>query len=96
MPLILALGRQSQADFWIQGQPGLQSEFQDSQGYTEKPCLEKNKKQKTNKQTNKKQKTKTKKNWSFVFSDVILRLWILKDICFVFSKLSHPPLKKQL
>ena len=28
--------------------PGLQSEFQDSRGYTEKPCLE------TNKQTNKK------------------------------------------
>jgi hypothetical protein len=25
------------------GQPGLQSEFQDSQGYTEKPCLEKKK-----------------------------------------------------
>jgi hypothetical protein len=24
----------------LQGQPGLQSEFQDSQGYTEKPCLE--------------------------------------------------------
>jgi hypothetical protein len=24
-----------------QGQPGLQSQFQDSQGYTEKPCLEK-------------------------------------------------------
>ena len=23
------------------GQPGLQSEFQDSQGYTEKPCLQK-------------------------------------------------------
>jgi hypothetical protein len=31
---------------------GLQSEFQDSQGYTEKPCL---------KQTNKQTKTKTKK-----------------------------------
>jgi hypothetical protein len=30
-----------QADFWVQGQHGLQSEFQDSQGYTEKPCLEK-------------------------------------------------------
>ena len=30
------------------GQPGLQSEFQDSQGYTKKPCLEK---PKTNKQT---------------------------------------------
>jgi hypothetical protein len=41
MPLIPALERQRQADFWVQGQPGLQSEFQDSQGYTEKPCLEK-------------------------------------------------------
>jgi hypothetical protein len=36
-----ALKRQRQADFWVRGQPGLQSEFQDSQGYTEKPCLEK-------------------------------------------------------
>jgi hypothetical protein len=36
MLLILALGRQRQADFWVWGQPGLQSEFQDSQGYTEK------------------------------------------------------------
>jgi hypothetical protein len=35
------------------GQPGLQSEFQDSQGYTEKPCLEKNK--------TKQNKTKQKK-----------------------------------
>jgi hypothetical protein len=41
MPLIPALGRQRQADFWVRGQPGLQSEFQDSLGYTEKPCLEK-------------------------------------------------------
>ena len=63
MPLIPALGRQRQADFWVQGQPGLQSEFQDSQGYTEKSCLEKpkptnqtktNKQQKPKKQTNKK------------------------------------------
>jgi hypothetical protein len=46
MPLIPALGRQRQADFWVWGQPGLQSEFQDSQGYTENPCLKK--------QTNKK------------------------------------------
>jgi hypothetical protein len=38
-------------DFWVRGQPGLQSAFQDNQDYTEKPCLEK--KQKT--------KTKTKK-----------------------------------
>jgi hypothetical protein len=42
-PLIPALGRQRQADFWVWGQPGLQSEFQDSQDYTEKPCLEKKK-----------------------------------------------------
>jgi hypothetical protein len=48
--------RQRQADFCIQGQPGLQSEFQDSQSYTEKPCLQKKKKTK-----NKKQKTKNKK-----------------------------------
>jgi hypothetical protein len=38
-----ALRRQRQANFWVQGQPGLQSEFQDSQGYTEKPCLKKQK-----------------------------------------------------
>jgi hypothetical protein len=40
-------------------QPGLQSEFQDSQGYTDKPCLKTTttKKQKTkNKQTNKQTK----------------------------------------
>jgi hypothetical protein len=45
-PLIPALGRQRQANFWVRGQPGLQSEFQVSQGYTEKPCLEKQKKKK--------------------------------------------------
>jgi hypothetical protein len=41
-----ALQRQMQADFWVRGQPGLQSEFQDSQSYTEKPYLEKPKKKK--------------------------------------------------
>jgi hypothetical protein len=46
MPLIPALGRQRQKDFWVRGQPGLQSELQDSQGYTEKPYLEKPKKKK--------------------------------------------------
>ena len=45
-PLIPALGRQRQADFWVWGKPGLQSEFQDSQGYTEKPGLKKKKKKK--------------------------------------------------
>jgi hypothetical protein len=48
-PLIPALRRQRQADFWVRGQPGLQSEFQDSQGYTEKPCLEKKKTKNKNK-----------------------------------------------
>jgi hypothetical protein len=55
-PLIPALGRQRQENFWVRGQPGLQSEFQDSQGYTEKPYLEKPTNQSTNqpnKQTNK-------------------------------------------
>jgi hypothetical protein len=37
-----------QVDFWVRGQPGLQSEFQDSQGNTEKTCLEKPKKKKSN------------------------------------------------
>jgi hypothetical protein len=37
-PLIPAFGRQRQADFWVWGWLGLQSEIQ---GYTEKPCLEK-------------------------------------------------------
>ena len=45
MPLIPAFGRQKQVDFWVRGQPGLRSEFQHSQGYTEKPCLEGKKKE---------------------------------------------------
>jgi hypothetical protein len=44
MPLIPALRRQGQAHFWVRGQPGLQSEFQDSQAYTEKSCLRNQKK----------------------------------------------------
>jgi hypothetical protein len=43
----------------IRGQPGLQSEFQDSQGYTEKPCLEK--------QTNKKNQ-KIQQWWPCLYS----------------------------
>jgi hypothetical protein len=49
MPLIPALRKQRQSDFWVRGQPGLESEFRDSQGYAEKPCLEKTKNKKTNK-----------------------------------------------
>jgi hypothetical protein len=48
-PLIPALWRQRQADIWVRGQCGLQSEFQDSQGYKDKPCLEKQKQQKKKK-----------------------------------------------
>jgi hypothetical protein len=40
---------QRQVDFWVLGQPGVKSEFQDSQGNTEKPCLEKPKKKKKQK-----------------------------------------------
>jgi hypothetical protein len=40
---------QRQTDFRVQGLPGLQSEFQDSQCYTEKPCLQKTKQTKQNK-----------------------------------------------
>jgi len=29
------------ASMWVQGQPGLQTEFRDSQGYIEKPCFKK-------------------------------------------------------
>jgi hypothetical protein len=44
--------------YWelVQGQSGLQSEFQDSQGYTEKPCLENKTKQNKNKTKNKQTK----------------------------------------
>jgi hypothetical protein len=50
MPLILALGKQRQVDFWVQAQPGLQSELS-SRDYTEKPCLEKPKKKKKKKRS---------------------------------------------
>lgn len=40
---LLAPRRQRQAYLYIQGQPALQSEFQDSQDYAEKPCLAKQK-----------------------------------------------------
>jgi hypothetical protein len=59
MPLIPALGRQRQVDFWVRGQLGLQSEFQDSQGYTEKPCLKKPKTKNKNKNKQKSMCTHT-------------------------------------
>jgi hypothetical protein len=56
MPLIPALGRQRQVDFWVQGQPGLQSELQNSQGYTENTYL----KTKQNKQQQKSKNKQTR------------------------------------
>jgi hypothetical protein len=47
-PLIPALGRQRQVNFWIQVQPGLK-------GYTEKPCLERNKTEQNKTKQNKKE-----------------------------------------
>jgi hypothetical protein len=67
-PLIPALGRQRQANFRVRGQPGLQSECQDSQDSTEKPPLfffGKKKKElhsKFQSKTVKKKKKKTKTN----------------------------------
>ena len=49
-------------DFWVHGQCVLQSEFQDSQGYTEKPSPQNSKdKTKQNKQTNKNPKNQPNK-----------------------------------
>jgi hypothetical protein len=41
--LISASGRQKQADLWGQALSGLQSKFQDSQSYIEKPYLKNSK-----------------------------------------------------
>ena len=63
-PLSQHSGRQRKADFWVRGQPSLQCEFQDSQGYIEKPCLKKTKSKKQNKKQKTKNKTTKKKNSS--------------------------------
>jgi hypothetical protein len=56
----------TQEDLWVRGQPGLQSEFQDSQGYTEIPCLEKQKLKKKKKK--KKGKLKAEPPGSYIES----------------------------
>jgi hypothetical protein len=50
IPLVPELRRQRPVDLWVQGQPGLQGEFQDSQGYTEKSYLEGKRKRKRKKE----------------------------------------------
>ena len=49
MLLISALGRWRQADLWVQDQPGLYSEFQDTQGYVERLSQNNTKEKKRNK-----------------------------------------------
>lgn len=45
MPSVPVLGRQRQQGLFIWGHPGLCSKFPDSQSYTERPCLNKEKKE---------------------------------------------------
>jgi hypothetical protein len=91
MPLIPALGRQRQADFWVQGQPALQSEFQNSQDYTEKPCLEKTKNNKT-KQNKTKQNKKYQSCPQSAMVVFLLGLWLLDPKCsHNVHAIFHPP-----
>jgi hypothetical protein len=61
--------REAEAGGFLSSRPACSTEFQDSQGYTEKPFLKKNKNKNPNqtitttttKKKNKKQKNKTKK-----------------------------------
>jgi hypothetical protein len=90
-PLIPALGRQRQVNFWVRGQPGLQSEFQDSQGYTEKPCLEKQQQQKKKFRSSGPQKIDTKvlERWLRSCSSVGLKFVSQSQQGQV--RVSHPP-----
>jgi hypothetical protein len=60
-------------DFSVQGQPGLHSEFQYSQGYTEKPCLEKIK---TKPNQNKTKQAKQIKFFSDLFNFMCLNIYM--------------------
>ena len=80
--LIPALGRQRQVDLWVQDQPVLHNEFQDSQNYIVRPCLKKTTNPKTkkmrnqpmNQPTNQTTTTTTKKTrtWQAHSSDAML------------------------
>jgi hypothetical protein len=54
--------QEAEAGGFLSLRPGLQSEFQDSQGYTEKPCLEKQKQQ---------TKQKQKQNYIYIYIYII-------------------------
>jgi hypothetical protein len=65
---------QRQADFWVWGQPGLWSEFQDSEDYTEEPCFEK-KRKKENKYA---KETMNKSKYKLLSSEKICLFKIIK------------------
>ena len=83
MPLTEAFGKKRQADFIVYGQHDLQSEFQDSQDYTMKPCLKKKIKIKTKqkpKTKTKQNKTKQNKGINIFKSQTIISLYVLIDM----------------
>jgi hypothetical protein len=74
-PLIPALRRQRQVNFWVRGQPGLQSKFQDSQGYTEKFCLRKKQNKNNKQQTNMSSGSWVQRTWCLQQQGLSFHLW---------------------
>lgn len=111
-PFIPALERQRQVDLWVGGQPGLQSQFQDSRGYKERSCLKnKNKNQnQTNKKPKKpKEQNQTNKNniisivsWILMSPLETIQNWsglgwsVIKYVPSIHASMSFPPLKSRL
>jgi hypothetical protein len=79
-PFIPALGRQRQADFWIRGQPGLQSEFQDSTVLSLHRETLSLKKQKTKTKT-KNQQAGLLKSFSFNFLQEEIKAGMAEHTC---------------
>jgi hypothetical protein len=64
--------REAEAGGFLSSRPAVQSEFQDSQGYTEKPCLKKPKKEKEKKRKKTFLKNKRKKDWGIIRTTICL------------------------
>ena len=73
-------GRGRRISELVQGQPGLQSEFQDSQDYKEKPCLKKPKKKK---KKEKKRKRKKKMFLHFGGNGINLIIYLSESLIFI-------------
>jgi hypothetical protein len=89
-PLIPALGKQRQANFWVRGQPGLQSECsRTARAIKRNPVSKKNKKTKNKKQKKKKQyihvwilmKVLAFKNYFFVVVLFCFFVFVLFCVC---------------